>query len=135
MSDVVVVAEPEPEGPVQVLEPGTTDTIQVADATTEHIIIIEEGGPPGKPGNPGDPGEPGPPGPPGPPGGGGATTYIHDQVLLSAMWLVVHDLGKHPAVSVEDGGGSTIIGSIQYLDNNRLTITFRNAITGRANCV
>lgn len=73
---------------------------------------------------------------PAPPGGGGGTDsfYVHHQSVLSTLWDVQHNLGRHPSVSVEDGGGSTIYGTIKYVDDSRLTVGFKAPATGRANC-
>ena len=67
--------------------------------------------------------------------GNRAPGYIHTQSMMATTWTVVHNLGKHPAVSVEDAVGNVLYGSIVYTSDSALTITFHNAITGRANCV
>lgn len=75
-------------------------------------------------------GPPGPRGPAGPPGG----SYSHSQTLLAQTWTVTHNLGKHPSVAAQDAVGNLIHGSVFYVDDNSLTITFKNAVTGRADC-
>lgn len=148
MDEIVVVPDAPQEAPVVVPEPDTSGDVIIDPEATEHILVVEESGKPGDPGKSAyqiavDHGFVGTEeewlesleGDPGPAGGGAAMTYIHYQPLPSAIWSVVHSLGKHPAVTVEDGGGSIVHGSIQYLDDNRLLITFQNVTTGRANCV
>lgn len=73
-------------------------------------------------------------GPPGT-GGGAPTRYVHTQALLASTWTVTHNLGAHPAVSLEDAAGSVIYGSIKYLDDNTLTVSFRSTCTGRASLI
>ena len=60
--------------------------------------------------------------------------YTHTQAILSKVWSIRHNLGKHPIVFVEDGGGSVIYGTVIYVDNNLLTITFTFSATGHAHC-
>lgn len=61
-------------------------------------------------------------------------TYTHTQSVLSTVWNVVHNLGKHPIVQAEDNGGTLMIGTVHHIDNNSLTITFAMSMTGRASC-
>lgn len=78
--------------------------------------------------------EPTPVGGPGGPGGTGDLTFVHNQVTLSASWAVTHNLGKFPAVSVVDTGGSTIIPNVIYVDVNHVTVSFAAATSGKAYC-
>lgn len=74
----------------------------------------------------------GPPGPPGMPGTG--SQYIHIQGSLSDNWLITHSMNKHPVVTIEDNGGTVMYGSIYYIDNNNLSISFGSTAVGKANC-
>lgn len=58
--------------------------------------------------------------------------YTHTQLAAADTWSIEHNLGKFPAVTVVDSGGSTVIGEIDYIDENNLTITFQSAFGGRA---
>lgn len=60
--------------------------------------------------------------------------YTHTQGILSTVWNIRHNLGKHPIVTVEDAGGSVVYGSVTYVDNNVLLITFAFSATGHAHC-
>lgn len=71
-------------------------------------------------------------GPIGPRGLPGAS-YRHVQSSPSALWTVAHDLGYRPAVTVEDSGGTVVIGDVVHVDANHLTITFGAAFGGYAN--
>lgn len=64
----------------------------------------------------------------------GDKTYTHVQSTLSDVWEIYHGLGKRPSVVAQDSAGAVIYGTVVYLDNDHLTITFRYTITGRADC-
>lgn len=59
-------------------------------------------------------------------------TYVHEQVTASAQWSVVHNLGKHPAVTVIDSGETAVIGDIEYISLDEITITFGSPFGGKA---
>ena len=59
-------------------------------------------------------------------------SYEYTQASSSAYWVIPHQLGKKPSVSVKDGSGNDIEGSITFTDNNNLTITFNTAFMGVA---
>ena len=48
----------------------------------------------------------------------------------SASWVINHNLGKIPSVTVIDNSGNTIHGDAAYTDLNNLTITFNTAFAG-----
>ena len=58
--------------------------------------------------------------------------YEHDQPVASATWTVTHSLGKYPSVSVVDSAGDVVVGEINYVNNNSLTINFSSAFSGKA---
>lgn len=103
-------------------------------------------GPPGPEGPPGPPGPEGPPGPPGPSGGppgpegpagppgppGEEQTFIYTQSSPSAVWSVIHNLGRYPSVSVVDSGGSTVWPDVSYTDLNALSVIFNSPTSGKA---
>jgi len=111
--------------------PGSIGTAKVDVKVIRPSVAINASGPPGPQGAVGPQG---PQGPPGSSGSGGSAGYVHNQPILASTWTVIHNLGKHPAVFVEDQGGSAMYGTIQYLDNDTLTITFFRSTTGKANC-
>ena len=63
---------------------------------------------------------------------GGDKNYVHTQISASATWTVSHDLGKFPSVTIVDSGETVVIGNIDYVDLNNLTITFSAAFGGKA---
>jgi len=60
--------------------------------------------------------------------------YLHDQGVPSAVWYIHHDLNKFPAVTVFDSAGTEVIGHINHVDENNVTITFTAAFSGKATC-
>lgn len=58
--------------------------------------------------------------------------YTHDQGLTSAVWTVAHNLGKKPSATVVDTAGTVVIGQVEYIDENNLTITFNFPFAGKA---
>lgn len=70
----------------------------------------------------------GPAGPAGPPGG----TYVHNQGVVASTWVVTHNLGAYPNVTVEDSAGTTVEGEIVHNTVNQLTLTFSAAFSGIA---
>jgi hypothetical protein len=70
-------------------------------------------------------------------GGGGTGLTISDvsftfyQVVPSAIWVITHNLGFTPSITVVDLNGKVIEGDYQYGTNN-ITATFSESITGAA---
>ena len=65
-------------------------------------------------------------------GGGSDANYVFTQVSAASSWNVNHGLGKFPAVSVVDSGGSELIPDISYIDSNHVTLGFGAPTSGRA---
>jgi hypothetical protein len=59
-------------------------------------------------------------------------TLVFTQSILSALWTIVHNLGKYPSVEVVDSGGTVIIPDIVYVDTNTVTASFAAATSGKA---
>lgn len=59
-------------------------------------------------------------------------TYVHDQALSSNTWVVEHNLGKYPSVTVVDSAGTQFIVQVEYNSKNKLTIYMNGATTGKA---
>lgn len=60
--------------------------------------------------------------------------YVHTQISPSKIWDVVHDLDKFPSVTVTDSAGNLVIGDVNYLNSNRLMLTFNGAFSGKCYC-
>ena len=75
---------------------------------------------------------PGPAGPAGPPGAG--LGYDHTQGSASATWIITHNLGYYPSVTVNIGGEIGLV-DVAYGSVNVLTITFASPQTGSAHLI
>lgn len=58
--------------------------------------------------------------------------FKHVQNLSSSSWTINHGLNKIPSVVVKDSAGSMVIGDIDYVNTNTLTITFSGSFSGEA---
>lgn len=124
-SDVVEVQQ-DPDVSVDVvdespsLELSTQDTVLELEEASIELDVSS----PGPAGAPGRDGVDGSPGQQGPPGSLDNASYIWQQNEPDTLWVVPHNLGFHPAVSVVDSGGTTVEGNVQYLDISTVVITF-----------
>lgn len=59
-------------------------------------------------------------------------TLVFTQVSSESTWNISHSLNKFPSVTVVDDGNNVVIGDIQYISNNQLTITFASSVSGKA---
>jgi hypothetical protein len=75
----------------------------------------------------------GPQGPAGPPGA--ALDYEHVQSAASAEWIVNHNLGVEPAVSVLSAGGVEVLAQIVHVSVNQFRVYFASPQAGRARCL
>lgn len=64
--------------------------------------------------------------------GGADANYVFSQLSAAATWSVAHNLGKYPAVSVVDSGGSELLPDITYVDANHVTLGFGAPTSGKA---
>lgn len=58
--------------------------------------------------------------------------YVFEILTPQAEWLIEHNLGKYPSVTVVDNDGNIFFGNVQYIDLNTVKITFKKAVTGKA---
>ena len=61
---------------------------------------------------------------------GGVFTFV--QAIPANPWAVNHALGYYPNVTVVDSSERIVIGDIQYIDINNLTILLCGAFCGKA---
>ena len=57
--------------------------------------------------------------------------YIHKQSTATDKWTIVHNLNKHPSVSVVDSAGNLVIGEVTYIDLNSIEIKFTSSFSGK----
>jgi hypothetical protein len=58
--------------------------------------------------------------------------FVFTQGSASATWVVDHNLAKKPSVTVVDSADTVVIGQVDYNTDNRVTITFEAAFSGKA---
>ena len=66
------------------------------------------------------------------PFGSGSFEYVEDFSSATATWVINHNLGKYPSVSTVDSAGSIINGAITYNNENKITVVFTSATSGKA---
>lgn len=59
-------------------------------------------------------------------------TFVYDAQVASATWVVVHNMGKFPSVTIVDTAGDEMDALVKHNSNNQLTITFSAAVSGKA---
>lgn len=72
------------------------------------------------------------PGPKGDPGEAGTGSFVYEQEAPSSTWTINHNLGFFPGVTVVDSGGTDVVGSITYVDEDNLYVTFNAPFGGTA---
>ena len=65
-------------------------------------------------------------------GNGGDLNFIHNQGVASASWSITHGLNKFPSVTVIDSANRVVVGQIEFISINALTITFTASFSGKA---
>lgn len=58
--------------------------------------------------------------------------FEHEQQVASNNWIVTHNLGRLPSVTIIDSGENIVIGDVIYLNDNAVQISFTGAFGGRA---
>lgn len=138
-STSVVATEDQPQAVVSA-QPSAA-TVEVDRVQQVTVQELGQPGPPGRQGDPSDvpgpPGEQGIPGPQGPPGQSttqvvGNLSFVWSQNEPSDTWLIFHNLGFFPAVSIVDSGNNVVEGTIQYIDDNTVQVTFALPFGGTA---
>jgi hypothetical protein len=59
-------------------------------------------------------------------------SYVHNQSSPGLSWAITHNLSKRPSVQIVDSLNRRIEGSVEYIDENNVLISFEVAITGKA---
>lgn len=61
-----------------------------------------------------------------------SSQYVHTQQVASNIWVVEHNLGKYPSVTIVDSAGREVTGSVEHVSVNKVIIRFENAFSGMA---
>lgn len=54
------------------------------------------------------------------------------QQIPETIWVLNHNLGKYPSVTIIDSAGEEVFGSVKHDSNSQVTITFSAAFSGSA---
>lgn len=106
-----------------VIQQAQPNVVKVAQGAPNQITIASSG-PQGPAGSAGAAGPTGPP--------GGTNTYVFHQMSASASWVITHNLGQFPSVTVVDSAGTEVEGTVTFLDNNNIRIDFSAGFAGVA---
>jgi hypothetical protein len=72
------------------------------------------------------------------PGGLKDVSHVHNQQVEMAIWVVVHNLGYEPAVTIkvttQGGGLVTANADVVYIDENSLKVRFTQQKSGIVLC-
>lgn len=63
---------------------------------------------------------------------GEGSSYIHDQSIPQATWIINHGLGYFPNVTSVDSSGRRVFGDVQYANINSLAIHYSGGFAGKA---
>lgn len=59
-------------------------------------------------------------------------TFVFEQGIASDTWIINHNLGKYPSVSLVDSAGTQFDADVEYNDENTCTVRMNGATTGKA---
>lgn len=84
-----------------------------ADELYEYVKTLEFGGSPA-------------------PSGDGDKYFEFTQDTPSDTWTIDHGLGKNPSVTVVDSADNVVEGDCNYINENKLILSFSSAFSGKA---
>jgi hypothetical protein len=58
--------------------------------------------------------------------------FIYNQTNASSVWSITHNLEKRPSVTVVDTAESHVVGQVNYINDNQVTIIFNASFSGYA---
>lgn len=64
--------------------------------------------------------------------GGTGGSYVHTQATAASTWLIDHNLGFYPNVTVVDSSGDQVEGTVTYTTLNQVRVMFSAAFAGLA---
>jgi hypothetical protein len=60
------------------------------------------------------------------------TSFTHNQTTTATSWTITHNMGKYPSVTIVDSANTYVVGQVDYINNNSLTVSFKSAFKGKA---
>jgi hypothetical protein len=58
--------------------------------------------------------------------------YVHTQGVPSSAWVIPHNLGFFPNLTVQDSSGTIYEGEITHTNSGSLTVSFSATFSGKA---
>ena len=58
--------------------------------------------------------------------------FTHVQSTPSNEWTITHSLNKRPSVVVVDSADNVVIGEVEYINDNQVTLRFAGGFSGKA---
>jgi hypothetical protein len=108
-----------------------TGNVTVVETSAPSVPVVIELGQAGPAGPPGPAGPAGPGGPAGPEGSAGEG-FNYTQSSAANVWTISHNLGTTPSVQAFNAGGVEILGAVQHMSPDVLTVTFVTPQSGYA---
>lgn len=59
-------------------------------------------------------------------------TFTYEQASPSDTWVIDHNLGRHPSVTIVDSSGNVFTPAVSYPTENQCVVEFNGATTGKA---
>lgn len=59
-------------------------------------------------------------------------TFTYEQGVASDTWVIEHNLGRNPSVTIVDSSGNVFTPAVHYDNENQVTVTMNGATTGKA---
>jgi len=58
--------------------------------------------------------------------------FTFNQLTPASTWVIVHNLGTFPSVTVVDSSGNWVVGGVHYDSPDQVTLTFSGGFSGTA---
>lgn len=59
-------------------------------------------------------------------------TYVHNQMVPATTWVVNHNLGKYPSITVHDPSGTELTTRVEHVSINQALVIMSFALSGTA---
>ena len=59
-------------------------------------------------------------------------TFVYEQGIASDVWVITHNLNKHPSITLVDSAGTVFKAKEEYNSANQVTVYLNGATTGKA---
>lgn len=59
-------------------------------------------------------------------------SFTHNQTTAATEWTITHNMGKNPSVTIVDSANTYVVGEVDYINDNSLRVSFKNAFKGKA---